>query len=310
MIRKTSNDRSMLKAAAVILLLTPIVCALGCGRRSTQDYIKAGDRAMHDNQLGTAQEDYETAVKLAPNDPNAHFKLGDFYMFEHNYPAAEAEYIKVAGIHPGDAESRAALAQVYSARSLWSSAENQLRAAVALDPSSAEYRRQLAAVLNRRNQVGQAEIQLRTAVGLAPGDAKLHLALANFLATIPSERASADEEYARVKQLDPTLAPDTGTSEASSAPPAEAPPAISSTTPPPSAPSAVAAAAPKPLKPLNRRFLLTHNSPVYQDANGTSPVVAQVHRRKHVHVTGISGDWLQVTLRNGTVGFIPASAAE
>ena len=69
-------------------------------------------------------------------------------------------------------------------------------------------------------------------------------------------------------------------------------------------------AAAKPLKPLNRRFLLTHNSRVYQNANGTSAVVAQVHRRKYVRVTGISGDWLQVTLRNGTVGFIPASAAE
>jgi len=29
-----------------------------------------------------------------------------------------------------------------------------------------------------------------------------------------------------------------------------------------------------------------------------------------VHVTGITGDWLQVTLRNGTVGFIPVTAAE
>jgi len=309
MIQKIQNAGSALKAVAMVLILAPIVLALGCGRRSTQDYLKAGDQAMHDNQLGTAQEDYETAVKLAPNDAKTHFKLGDFYMFEHNYPAAEAEYIKVASLDPDNAESRAALAKLYSARSQWSSAEDQLRAAVALDPASAEYRRQLAAVLNRRNQVGQAEIELRTAAGLAPGDAKLHLALANFLATIPNERASADEEYARVKQLDPTLVPDTSTAtEASSAPPA-----VSSMGPPPSAapvPVAGAMAAAKPLKPLNRRFLLTHNSRVYQNANGTSAVVAQVHRRKYVHVTGISGDWLQVTLRNGTVGFIPASAAE
>ncbi|MGO9062415.1 MAG: tetratricopeptide repeat protein [Candidatus Binataceae bacterium] len=312
MIQTIPNDRSALKAVAAILILAPIVFALGCGRRSTQDYLAAGDQAMHDNQLGTAQEDYETAVKLAPNDPKTHFKLGDLDLFEHNYPAAEAEYTKVASLDPDNAESRAALAKLYSARSQWSSAEDQLRAAVALDPTSAEYRRQLAAVLNRRNQVGQAEIELRTAAGLAPGDAKLHLALANFLATIPNERTSADEEYARVKQLDPTLEPGTSvTPEASSAPPSEAPPAVSSIAPPPSAPAPVAAAAaPKPLKPLNRRFLLTHNSPVYQNANGASAVVAQVHRRKRVHVTGISGDWLQVTLRNGTVGFIPASAAE
>ena len=39
-------------------------------------------------------------------------------------------------------------------------------------------------------------------------------------------------------------------------------------------------------------------------------VVAHVHHGRFVHVTGIQGDWLQVTLRNGTVGFIPVSAAE
>jgi hypothetical protein len=44
--------------------------------------------------------------------------------------------------------------------------------------------------------------------------------------------------------------------------------------------------------------------------NNTSPVVGQVHRGKFVHVTGIAGDWLQVKLRNGTVGFIPVTAAE
>jgi tetratricopeptide (TPR) repeat protein len=310
-----------LNVAAAIVALLPLLFAPGCGRKSAEDYLKAGDQAMHDNQLGSAQEDYEAAIKLAPNDPKSHLKLGDLYMFEHNYPAAEVEYTKIAGLEPGDPESHAALAKLYAARSQWSSAENQMRAAVALDPSSAEYRRQLATVLNRRNQTGQAEIELRTAVGLAPGDAKLHLALANFLATLPNQRISADEEYARVRQLDPSLLP-------AAAPPAEAsteaPPPAGSAPPtepapegappseaaPPAAPAAGAMAPAKPLKQLNRHFRITHDSPVYQNPDSASAVLGQVHRRKYVHVTGITGDWLQVSLRNGTVGFIPVSAAE
>lgn len=308
MILNTGTARN---AALAVLLAIPLLLASGCGRRSAGDYLKAGDQALHDNQIGSAQEDFETAVKLAPNNPRAHLKLGDFYMFEHNYPAAETEYIKLSSLDPDDPASHVALAKLYSARSEWGSAENQMRAAVALDPSSAEYRRQLASVLNRRNQVGQAEIQLRTAVGLSPGDAKLHLALANFLTTIPNERTSADEEYARAKQLDPTLLPDSTTPPAASS--EAAAPALASTAPPAppsSVPAPAAMPAPKPLKPLNRRFLLTHSSPVYRNADRSSPVLAQVHRRRYVRVTGISGDWLQVTLRNGTVGFIPASAAE
>jgi tetratricopeptide (TPR) repeat protein len=306
----------VLSAAA----LAAAILFAGCSHRSARDYIKAGDQAMHDNQFGAAQEDYQAALKLDPNNPAAHLKLGDFYLYEHNYPAAETEYIKVATLKPLNPQSHAALTKLYSARAEWSSAENQMRAAVALDPSSADYRRQLALILNKRNQTGQAEIELRTAVGLSPGDAHLHLALANFLATLPNERPAADEELARVKVLDPSLlesnsAPAEAAAEPSpdaAAPAAEpAPASPGASEPPPAAPVAAAApAAAPPLKPLNRKFLLTHNSPVYQDPDSTSSVLAQVHRRRYVHVTGINGNWLQVTLRNGTVGFIPTSAAE
>ena len=64
------------------------------------------------------------------------------------------------------------------------------------------------------------------------------------------------------------------------------------------------------LKPLNRKFKLTHDSAVYQAADSSTSVVGQVHHGHFVHVTGIQGNWLQITLRNGTVGFIPVTAAE
>jgi tetratricopeptide (TPR) repeat protein len=309
-------------AAVWLLLLGSTILILGCSHKSAREYIKAGDQALHDNQVGSAQEDYEAAVKLAPDSARAHMKLGDFYMFEHNYPAAETQYTKVAMLQPLNAQCHAQLATLYSSRSQWSLAENQMRAAVVLDPVSSDYRTKLANVLNQRNQVGQAEIELRTAVGLSPGDAKMHLALANFLATLPNQRSAADEEFARVRQLDPSLLPP---GQASAEPAAMAPGAAPGTAlnpgtmaPPPgpavaSAPpaSAPAMAPPaRPMKLLNKRFRLTRNSPVYQNPDAASAVLAQVHRRRYVHVTGITGDWLQVTLRNGTVGFIPVSAAE
>jgi Bacterial SH3 domain len=193
-----------------------------------------------------------------------------------------------------------------------------------LDPTSADHRRQLAQILNKRNQTGQAEIELRTAVGLSPGDARLHLALANFLATLPNQRAAADEEFARVKQIDPSLLPAAPETAEAATPPAEAPAPAPMAPPPAAPPSAPVVSGPlpaapvaagtapeaNPMKPLNRKFLLTHNSPVYQGPDPNSSVLGQVHRRRYVHVTGISGNWLQVTLRNGTVGFIPSSAAE
>ncbi|MFZ0887114.1 MAG: hypothetical protein WA005_01560, partial [Candidatus Binataceae bacterium] len=67
--------------------------------------------------------------------------------------------------------------------------------------------------------------------------------------------------------------------------------------------------APKPkVKP--RKFLLTQDSPVYENPDSSSRVVAHVHKRGFVHVIGIAGDWLQIRLRSGIVGFIPIKSAE
>jgi hypothetical protein len=75
-------------------------------------------------------------------------------------------------------------------------------------------------------------------------------------------------------------------------------------------PRAKSRASSKPVRAVNKRFRLTRSSAVYQNPDASSAVLGQVHRSRYVHVTGITGDWLQVTLRNGTVGFIPITAAE
>ncbi|MGD0076359.1 MAG: SH3 domain-containing protein [Candidatus Binataceae bacterium] len=73
---------------------------------------------------------------------------------------------------------------------------------------------------------------------------------------------------------------------------------------------AAAATSAAELKPVKKRFLLSHSSSVYQQPDKTSAVIAHVRRRTHVNVTGITGDWLQIRLPKGKIGFIPSSAAE
>jgi hypothetical protein len=86
---------------------------------------------------------------------------------------------------------------------------------------------------------------------------------------------------------------------------AESPTPISSAGTP-----AAAATTAAELKPVKKRFLLSHSSSVYQQPDTTSAVIAHVRRRTHVSVTGVTGDWLQIRLPNGKIGFIPSSAAE
>jgi uncharacterized protein YgiM (DUF1202 family) len=64
------------------------------------------------------------------------------------------------------------------------------------------------------------------------------------------------------------------------------------------------------IKPIKKRFLLSHSSRVYQRPDAGSTVVAHVKAKSHVAVIGITGDWLQIKLSSGKVGFIPTHAAE
>jgi hypothetical protein len=91
--------------------------------------------------------------------------------------------------------------------------------------------------------------------------------------------------------------------------PSPIPSGATSAVAPTATPNAVPTSAAE-LKPVKRRFLLSHSSAVYKKPDKTSVVVGHVHAKTHVSVTGVTGDWLRIRLSNGKVGFIPSSAAE
>ena len=162
-----------------------------------------------------------------------------------------------------------------------------------LDPARSNYHSALGALLVSEQKPAEAETELRTAIGLDPKNAQAHFQLAELLAAEPNRQAEANTEYEQARALDPKLVP----------------PA----TPTPTETAAAAGPTPAPspkLTPLNKVYLLTRDSPVYQNPDATSAVVAHVRRKKYVNVIGIEGAWLQVKMKDGTVGFVPVSAAE
>lgn len=304
------KKRSGLRSALAVWAAAALVLGLASGchpQQSAEQYLSAGDQAMQKTQLAEAEQDYEAAAKLKPNDPRVHVALGNLYVFEQRPSLAQAEFMKVLQLDPANAAAHSALGGLYESQSQMGSAEEQYRAAVALRPTEPSYRLALGALLAKAGKPGGAENEIRTAIGLAPGNARAHLALANLLNTQPSRKAEADAEYAQVRALDPHLITAPPAAAAAEAPATEATaPAAEAAAAPPSAPAVKQVK----FRRLNRRFKLTHDSPVYKAADSATAVVAQVHRGKWVHVTGIQGNYLQVTLRSGTVGFIPVTAAE
>jgi tetratricopeptide (TPR) repeat protein len=289
----------VVRTAAMIAAGAMIVTIAGCHHKTADDFLAEGDSDMQATKLADAETAYQEAVKLAPSDPRVHIALGNLYIFEHKQGDAQIEFMKVLEIDPKNAATHVALGNLYNDQNQRGLAENQYRAAVALEPERYNYHLDLGEVLRLEGKTVEAEDQIRTAIGLSPKDAKAHLALANLLASEPGRATEANAEFDEVRALDSKLLPAPAATAAASAPEGGA-----TTTA-----SAGDAVAPK-IKPLNKLFLLTKNSPVYQSPDATSATVGQVRRKKYVHVTGITGDYLQIKLKNGTIGFIPVSAAE
>jgi tetratricopeptide (TPR) repeat protein len=281
----------MATAAALALAL------YGCHGKSADDYISDGDSAVQAQKFDEAEGDYKQAIDLAPNDARPHLALGNLYLTEHKPPLAQAEFMRALELDPKNAPAHVALGNIYNDQAQYPTAESQYRAALALDPSQSEYHADLGAVLAREGKPADAQTELRTAIGFDPKNAQAHYQLGSLLVTMPDHAAEAKAEFDQAHQLDPKLVP----------PEPVTPPTVTATEAPASAP-----AAPATVKAVNppRLFLLTHDSPVYTNPDNTSATVGNVRHKKYVRVIGIAKDWLQIRLKDGTVGFIPTSAAQ
>jgi hypothetical protein len=64
------------------------------------------------------------------------------------------------------------------------------------------------------------------------------------------------------------------------------------------------------VKPADKVFSVTHNSPVYEKPSQHSRRVAELHTPGDVQVIGIAPDYLNVRMRSGIEGFAPTTAFE
>ncbi|MDO8434551.1 MAG: tetratricopeptide repeat protein [Candidatus Binatus sp.] len=282
----------------MIALAAVFLAVAGCHRKNADDYLAQGDAAMQATKLPEAEAAYLEAIKVAPNDPRTHIALGNLYVFEHKAGPAQVEFMKVLETDPKNAATHVVLGNLFVDQNQMGSAENQFRAAVILEPERPNHHLQLAEALRKQGKLMEAEAEIRAAIGLVPKDAQAHLALGNLLAAEPGRSAEANVEYDQVRAIDAKLLP------AAAVPPAP----VAATAP--STMTASTSGGPAKIKPLNKLFLLTKNSSVYENPDVTSHAIGQVRRKKYVHVTGITGEFLQIKMKNGTVGFIPVSAAE
>lgn len=64
------------------------------------------------------------------------------------------------------------------------------------------------------------------------------------------------------------------------------------------------------VKPYDKQFLLTADSPVYSVPNQWGQKLAEVHRGRYIHVIGQALGYLKIRMKDGTQGYVPMTAAQ
>ncbi len=64
------------------------------------------------------------------------------------------------------------------------------------------------------------------------------------------------------------------------------------------------------VRPMDRTFFLTSNSPVYDRPNRWGRKLSEVHKNHAVHVVGIALEYMKIRMKDGLEGFIPRVALD
>jgi TolB-like protein/Tfp pilus assembly protein PilF len=91
-------------------------------------------------RLAKAKAAIDTAVRLAPDDPDIIERVGDFYYYGYrDYARATEQYQRLAVLRPNDAAVIGSLGFIHRRQGRWAEAVKELRRAVELEPRDLRY---------------------------------------------------------------------------------------------------------------------------------------------------------------------------
>ena len=64
------------------------------------------------------------------------------------------------------------------------------------------------------------------------------------------------------------------------------------------------------VKPIDKMFILTQDAAVLEAPNRWAGKLAEVHRNRSVHITGLALNYMRIRMKSGLTGFIPVTALQ
>ncbi len=119
-----------------------------------------------DERLAEAKAAIDTAVRLAPDDPDIIERLGDYYYYGYrDYERATEQYLRLAVLRPNDAAVFGSLGFIHRRQGRWNEAVAELRHAAELEPRDLRFGHtlvQLLLGLNRYDEAAAVQARIST----------------------------------------------------------------------------------------------------------------------------------------------------
>ncbi len=157
-----------------------------------------------------AQQLYNIAIKMEPNNANYNMNYAQFLSKVNEYDKADELYREAIQIEPNNTTFLMNYAQFLSKVSEYSKAEEQYRKVIQIEPNNTTFLMNYAQFLFKINEYDKAEKQYREAIQDEPNNATLLGNYAQFLSNNRNGYDKAEELYRKAIEIEPDHAVNLG----------------------------------------------------------------------------------------------------
>src|SRR5208283_697170 len=151
-----------------------------------------------------AEQEYETAIRLAPSDLGMVSDYADYLVSRKQTPKAVSLAQKFVDSNPGNAQSHVLLGNLELESKNDKAAQSEFEQAIQIDPKNVTAYLRLGGIYQARNQLDQAIAQYQKAVDLQPKSAALIALLGNVYLQ-KNDLETARKYYAQALAADPNF---------------------------------------------------------------------------------------------------------
>ena len=167
-----------------------------------------GNLLINFKRFDEAEKEFREAMRINPDDAKAHNNLGYLLaQYLKRFDEAEKEYSKAIGINPNLAEVHSNLG-VLLAQYLkrFDEAEKEYSKAIGINPNLAEVHNNLGVLLDNLKHFDEAEKEYREALRINPNDAEAYNNLGYLLAQYLKRYEEAEKEFIEALRINPDYA--------------------------------------------------------------------------------------------------------